>query len=127
MGLKAGTCATSGSCGQYFVAEGDGSIYPCDFYAVDEWKLGTLGKETLAQMHTGVKAAAFMDQGRQRPLRCSSCPWERLCGGGCRRDWIIREGQTENYYCPAFLKFFDYAQSRILEIAHAEKQFQYRQ
>lgn len=32
MGLPSGTCATSDSCGNYFVVEGDGGIYPCDFY-----------------------------------------------------------------------------------------------
>lgn len=40
--LPSGTCATSGSCGNYFVVEGDGSIYPCDFYVLDEWKLDSV-------------------------------------------------------------------------------------
>ena len=123
MGLNAGTCATSGSCGHYCVVEGDGSLYPCDFYAVDEWKLGTLGEKPLAQICTGEKAAAFLAQGRQRPLRCSQCQWQRLCGGGCKRDWVIEDGKTENYYCNAFQTFFAYAESRLLEIARAETLF----
>lgn len=123
IGLPAGTCATSGSCGHYFVVEGDGSVYPCDFYAIDEWKLGILGDQTLSQMNASAKASLFLEQGRQRPLRCNACPWEDLCGGGCRRDWIIRDGQPENYYCPAFQAFFRYAQDRILEIARAEQHF----
>lgn len=39
MGMPAGTCATSGSCGAYFVVEGDGTVYPCDFYCLDEWEM----------------------------------------------------------------------------------------
>ena len=38
MGLPAGTCSTSGSCGAYFVVEADGSVYPCDFYVLDDWE-----------------------------------------------------------------------------------------
>lgn len=120
MGQPSGTCATSGSCGRYYVAEGDGSIYPCDFYAVDEWKLGTLGNETLAQMRDSALAADFLSRGSQRPERCDHCRWQSLCGGGCPRDWFIQDGKTENYYCPAFQKFFAYAENRLLEIARAE-------
>lgn len=127
MGLPAGTCATSGSCGHYFVVEGDGSVYPCDFYAVDRWKLGTLGQETLARMDGCEKAREFLAQGLRRPESCSHCPWEPLCGGGCKRDWIITEEKTENYYCPAFRKFFAYAEPRLREIARAERLMMRRQ
>lgn len=126
MGLKAGTCATSGSCGHYYVVEGDGSVYPCDFYAVDEWKLGTLGSESLAQIRNSAKLTDFLVQGQQRPKICSQCRWVRLCGGGCRRDWVIRDGATENYYCSAFRQFFAYAETRIAEIARAEMRFRRR-
>lgn len=117
IGLPAGTCATSGSCGHYFVVEGDGSVYPCDFYAVDRWKLGT---ETLNQMGTCKKAHDFLAQGLRRPESCNHCSWEPLCGGGCKRDWIITGDKTENYYCPAFREFFTYAETRLQEIALAE-------
>lgn len=120
MGMNAGTCATSGSCGHYCVVEGDGSLYPCDFYAVDEWKLGTLGDAPLAQICNGDKASAFLSQGRRRPARCNQCRWQKLCGGGCRRDWITEDNHTENYYCEAFRAFFAYAETRLLEIARAE-------
>jgi len=126
MGLPPGTCATSGSCGRYYVAEGDGSIYPCDFYAVDEWKLGTLGKQTLSQIRDSALSSDFLAQGRQRPERCDHCRWLGLCNGGCRRDWVIENGRTENYYCPAFRTFFAYAESRLLEIAQEELRY-YRQ
>ena len=31
LGDPAVTCSTCGNCGAYFVVEGDGSVYPCDF------------------------------------------------------------------------------------------------
>lgn len=41
MGLPPSTCATGGHCGAYFVVEADGSVYPCDFYVLDEWEIST--------------------------------------------------------------------------------------
>ena len=34
-----------GRCSIQFVVEGDGGVYPCDFYVLDEWRLGTVGQE----------------------------------------------------------------------------------
>jgi len=35
-------CAMRGECGTYYLIEADGSVYPCDFYALDEYKLGNI-------------------------------------------------------------------------------------
>ncbi len=42
LGDGASICAACGRCGAYFVVEGDGSVYPCDFYVLDEWLMGSL-------------------------------------------------------------------------------------
>ena len=39
-GMPPSTCAAAGICGSYLVVEGDGSLYPCDFFVLDEWRLG---------------------------------------------------------------------------------------
>lgn len=121
MGLPAATCATSGRCGAYFVVEADGSVYPCDFYALDRWKLGDLHRTPLAELGAGETARRFLQESLRRPAPCGDCPWQRLCGGGCRRDWLTdAAGQTQNYYCPAFRQFFAHAAPRLREIAAAE-------
>lgn len=35
-------CGMCGHCMHQFVAEGNGNIYPCDFYCTDEWLLGNI-------------------------------------------------------------------------------------
>lgn len=40
-GYPAEECGMNGCCTCYFVV-GDGSVYLCDFYCLDEWKLGTV-------------------------------------------------------------------------------------
>ena len=121
LGGPASTCATCGSCGSYFVAEGDGGIYPCDFYALDGWKLGDLATGSLADMAAGERAAAFLAESREKPAACRDCRWRPLCNGGCRRDWVAGAAGPENYFCPAFRQFFSHAISRLELIASAER------
>ncbi len=124
MGLPSGTCATSGNCGAYFVVEGDGSLYPCDFYCLDEWKTGKLGEQNLRECAESDTAVRFLSEGQNHPKECGSCRFYPLCYGGCKRDWYQdTEGQNHNYFCPAFQQFFSYAGDRILQIAQRERQF----
>ena len=59
MGMPAGICATSGSCGAYFVVEGDGTVYPCDFYCLDEWEMGRIGEQSIPELANSEKARLF--------------------------------------------------------------------
>lgn len=122
MGLPASNCAASGGCGSYFVVEGDGSIYPCDFYVLDEWRMGNVKEQTLAEMAKGETAGRFLREGAQRPAECARCQWLRLCNGGCRRDWLWEPDGTHNYYCKTFQKLFEHAAPRIQHIARCEMQ-----
>ena len=118
-GQRAGTCATAGTCGRYFVVEGDGSVYPCDFFVLDQWRMGRLGEQELAEMAQGEIARRFCDEGRGHPEQCAGCPWLPLCNGGCRRDWI---GMDRNYHCAALKTFFEYAYPRLRQMAQLERQ-----
>ena len=120
-GRSAGTCSTCGKCGSYFVAEGDGSIYPCDFFVLDKWKMGTLAENTLEELAASPAAAEFLKWGTEKPAECASCPWRRVCNGGCKNDWHYDEsGAPHNYFCEAFKAYFEYAAPRLSEIARAE-------
>ena len=127
MGLPAGTCATSGGCGAYFVVEGDGTLYPCDFYCLNEWKIGKLGEASLEEYAKFEIETHFLEEGKKHPSECSSCRFYPLCFGGCKRDWYQdSNGNNHNYFCSSFSQFFNYAEQRILEIARRERQFNLR-
>lgn len=120
LGDAPGTCATCGRCGSYFVVEGDGSVYPCDFFVLDQWKLGRLGEQSLAELAQGKTAQNFFQWGQEKPTECTCCRWRILCNGGCKNDWT-NEPEPHNYFCPAFQRFFAYAEDRLLTIARAEQ------
>ena len=117
-GQPTGTCATTGSCGRYLVVEGDGSVYPCDFFVLDEWRLGRLGEQTLAELADSPLAGRFRTCGRGSPAACAGCSWLPLCGGGCQRDWV---GLERNYHCAALRGFFEYAYPRLSRMAALER------
>ena len=121
LGEPASTCTTCGSCGAYLLVEGDGTVYPCDFYALDRWEIGSLRQETIPQLLGSGKMRQFLDQGSVRPESCKVCPYWRICRGGCKNDWVTDEAGTRNYYCKSFRALLDHAMPRMLEIARAER------
>ena len=115
------TCATCGHCGSYFAVEADGSVYPCDFYALDEWLIGNLCTQPLDIIMENDTFRNFLNLGLEKPSECSSCFWGPLCAGGCKNDWVQAENGIHNYYCSAFRMLFSYAGDRMVRIARSER------
>lgn len=126
-GQRAGACAATGQCGQYFVVEADGSCYPCDFYVLPETRTGNVNETPLAQIAQSAAQRAFEDAGAARPAACGACEFAVPCGaGGCRRDHVPAPDGTENYFCPAYRAFFAEAMPRLKEMAAAERRMRER-
>lgn len=115
-GMPPSSCGASGRCGNYLVVEGDGSLYPCDFYVLDEWKLGNIRDTTVSQAMASPVNQRFRALREPMPEPCRSCPYLSLCRTGCLRDWTTAR---ENYYCPSYRQFFGYALPRLREMAAA--------
>ena len=120
LGEPASACATCGNCGAYCVAEGDGSVYPCDFFVLDQWRMGSVTEDGYDALLQAPAARRFLARGQERPLECQSCSYLRLCGGGCKRDWVEADGAVHNYFCASFRALLSYALPRLTEIARAE-------
>lgn len=113
-------CGMLGRCGMQYVVEADGSVYPCDFYMLDACCLGNLNTDTIAQIDAKRKEIGFVEQSLQTDPECQTCPWLRLCWGGCRRDRDDGQGGVgRNYYCTAYKHFFEYAWPRLGEVYRA--------
>jgi uncharacterized protein len=122
MGGPPESCGMSGVCSANYTIEADGSVYPCDFYVTDEWKLGNLRETSFAVMQESGTARRFVESSRYVDTECLGCFAYALCRGGCRRDRepFVDEQPALNRYCSAFKDFFSYAGSRIMEMAQAE-------
>lgn len=114
-GYQAEECGMNGCCNCYFVVEGDGSVYPCDFYCMDEWKLGIV-TDGFSNMIKSQKAIDFVSDSKDGCKTCLECKYFGLCKGGCRR-W--RELSADGKYginklCQAYKVFYEYAGERII-------------
>ena len=123
LGYPPEACGMSGRCGNYYVIEGNGSVYPCDFYSLDGYLMGNIIDDTLASLDEKRKALGFIEKSLKVEAECKACRWYRLCRGGCRRDREdFRTGELSlSYLCPAYKEFFPYAIDRLVRIAEAEK------
>lgn len=113
-GYPAEECGMNGCCNCYFVVEGDGSVYPCDFYCMDAWKLGTVN-DGFVQMKTSEKAKAFVEASRPVCAACQECPHFSLCRGGCRRwrEPFVDGKPGLNQLCSAYRMFFAHTAERM--------------
>ena len=118
-------CDMRGVCGRQFVVEADGSVYPCDFYMLDEYCLGNLVTDTFEQIEQKRKEIGFIEQSAQMKQSCQGCRWFALCRGGCRRHWqpMQQPGQDSgNLFCQAYQNFFAYADPKLRQLYRQLKQ-----
>jgi uncharacterized protein len=111
-------CSMREGCGLYFVIEADGSVYPCDFYALDDYCLGNISHNSFAALAKSDNAGRFLRQSLQSDPKCAACKWHFLCKGGCRRhrEPFADEKPGPNIFCESFIGFFDYAYDRLREL-----------
>lgn len=95
-------CGVCGHCTHQFVVEGNGNVYPCDFYCTDEWLLGNINDSNLEELANSQKAINFIRESLSATQgKCKKCRYFPLCrAGGCKRQREDRD------YCEAYQKFF---------------------
>lgn len=124
IGILAGqepeSCEQRGVCSIQNVVEADGSVYPCDFYVLDEYRLGNLNRDSFERIDERRKEIRFLEHSLNHTQDCRGCAYFALCRGGCRRH---REqpgtAPGENYFCESYRMFFDACLPRMKEIAAA--------
>jgi len=118
LGMPPESCGVSGVCSRQYVVESDGSVYPCDFYMLDSYRLGSLITDSFDQLEQRRKELRFIEDSAIWPKECTTCRWVRVCRNGCRRDRILNADETigKNYFCQSYQMFFDYAMPRLIDM-----------
>lgn len=97
-------CDMKGVCSCQNIIEADGSVYPCDFYTYDEYKIGNIYKNTFDEIYNSSKTEAFVRSSLNIDTECLNCKYRNICRGGCKR---YRAENNLNYFCSAYKEFFD--------------------
>lgn len=110
------SCDMRGVCGMQYVVEADGAVYPCDFYVIDQYRLGNFRTDSVEAVDHMREELGFIAESEQKAEACGECRYRALCRGGCRRSRQKEHGQSQ-YFCHSYQMFFDACLPRMLEIA----------
>ena len=117
-GQQPEACSLRGVCQAQWVVEADGSVYPCDFYALDNWYLGNILTHSFPQLEQTRRESGFIQMSARIHEDCRSCKWLMLCRGGCRRNRepVTSDTTGKNHFCSAYGNFLEYAYPRLCDI-----------
>lgn len=118
MGGEPERCGMSGRCVNQHIVEANGDVFPCDFYMLDDYRLGNLKTDDLAALDAGCAKCGFIKESAALPEECKACRWLPICRGGCRRDRQTAQLHQvgSNYFCAAFRKFYEHAFPKLLAL-----------
>lgn len=119
LGEEPEACDMVGHCNINGIIESDGGVYPCDFYVLDEYKLGNINENSYTELFKSDKEQQFLKSSLVISDSCKVCKYFRLCRGGCRRHKEKNEkGEYQNRFCKSYLMFFDKNIDKLIEIAN---------
>ncbi|WP_270395751.1 anaerobic sulfatase maturase [Mediterraneibacter massiliensis] len=119
MGYPPESCEQRGICSMQGVIEADGSVYPCDFYVLDPYKLGSFNENAISDFFENKRAKDFIEESKNISSACKNCEYYTLCRGGCKRSRIKEPDGTayRSYFCESYRMFFAKEGKRLEEIA----------
>jgi len=116
---QAASCVHSAQCGDYVVVEHNGDVYACDFHITPEWYLGNLMETPLEEILRSPRLQEFAEAKSHLDGRCRSCPWVRICYGGCPKYRVDSHGSRapRTCFCPAIEQVLARNYERLLSLA----------
>ena len=93
------SCGIDGQCHNQYVIEADGSVFPCDFYTFDKYKIGNLSENTPKEIFNSEKVRDFISEKPELPKICESCRFFPACRGGCKRMRNVMYTGIEEVIC----------------------------
>lgn len=113
-------CGMDGRCRPQLVVEADGSAYPCDFYCIDEYKLGSLKESGFMALLNSEIVKKFLNRTSNKPQLCTSCRYKAFCGGNCQRMQKEICFEKSGTYC-GYQDFLNRCGDELMKIADEQR------
>ena len=115
----ANVCHMGRDCRQYFLVEHNGDVYPCDFFAEPDLKLGNIMEQSWDEL---LAMPVYRDFGLCKSTwnpACEACPWVDLCAGDCLKHRYAgsRDPRRLSHLCAGWKKFYAHTQARFQKLA----------
>ncbi len=118
-------CGITGRCQCQMVIESDGSAYPCDFYCLDKYRLGSVCEKTVIELIESQTANDFVHRPKERAKLCGECKYRNFCGGGCHRMQREVYCAPEDNFC-GYRTFLDESINDFQIIAEQQRIMRFR-
>ncbi len=111
-GYPSSQCGVGTGCCPQLTIEAQGNVYPCDFFATNEWICGNITSHTISQLLNSSAYKKFAAQDKL-PDICTRCAHFNFCRGHCKkqRNTIIKDD------CCAYQLFLDFFLPQAEQIA----------
>lgn len=114
------SCEYRGVCGLQYVVESDGSVYPCDFYVLDDFKLGNLNESSIKIIDEKRNSILFIEKSKLHSNACKNCEYFPICRGGCKRTHELNSNdELHSYFCIGHKMFFKECLKDLVSIANS--------
>lgn len=110
-GKPANVCYLNEYCGLAMAVEKDGNVYSCDHFVRKDYLLGNIRESSMLDL---VNSEKQLDFGRAKKdklaIKCQSCPYLRLCNGGCLKDRFLKQekGHDLSYLCEGLRMYYEH-------------------
>lgn len=116
---EANVCTLGRDCRQYFMVEHNGDVYPCDFFAEPELRLGNIMETGWDELWHSPRYQAFGACKSRWNAVCDACPWLNVCAGDCPRHryGVSRDPRQISALCAGWKLFFAHTMPRFRRLA----------
>lgn len=112
MHQPSGVCLFGERCAHAAVMEADGTVYCCDHFATEDYRLGNLMTSTLHDLMFSDQMMQFRNLKTSLAEDCQHCPYLELCYGECPKNrFPMRADELppyRNYLCPGYKLYFEH-------------------
>lgn len=108
-------CTMGRNCGDYFVVEYNGDVYPCDFFVEPGLKLGNIHTHSWREMGESSKYREFGAKKCDWARECRGCEFVSLCAGDCPKH---RREDGLSVLCSGYRTFFSTTLETFKKIAN---------
>ncbi len=119
-------CSMGPGCGQYFVVEYNGDIYPCDFFVRDNLKIGNIENDCWRDLLASPVLVNFAAQKRKWHNHCDQCEYHKFCCGDCLKNRFYTQTNPRqlSWLCKGWKNFYQHALPGFRAIADKIRQHQ---
>lgn len=105
-------CGMIGNCSPQIVVESNGDVFPCDFYALDEYCAGNINNKSIEEIINNPIYKQFVLDTGETNMLCSKCRFIKICNGQCKK---MRKQYIDGNYC-GYQELLEYCVNNLLYV-----------